>query len=169
MKYVDTMNRPRTESLFVETVRPEIAEKFPPVYTMRSSDRDGCKSAYQIYMNSVNEYDAAMKIVGDMRHWRRLCGLKWFMEGSDEKAFDGLRQWREDKAMKDQAELVTLLKEQAENGNVNAQKTLYDITVGKDKKTGVGRPKKPVDSSVADERSSKIVELHKQLRAEGKL
>lgn len=169
MKYVDTMNRPRTESLFLETCRSDIAEKFPPVYTMKGDSKKGCQSAYQIYMNSVNEYEAAMKIVGDMRHWRRLCGLKWFMEGSEEKAFDGLRQWREDKAMKDQAELMQLLKEQAENGNVNAQKTLYDITVGISKKPGAGRPKKPGDTSAQDERTDKIVALHRQLKSQGKL
>lgn len=159
MKYVDTMNRPRTESLFVETVRNDIAEKFPPVYTMRSYDRDGCKSAYQIYMNSANEYDAAMKIVGDMRHWRRLCGLKWFMEGDDEKAFDGLSQWREDKALKDQAEQIKLLKEQAESGSTTAQKILLDLSGAKK----VGRPAKARDTSADQERVSQIVDLHKRL------
>lgn len=168
MRYVDSCNRPRTESLFLETVAPDIAKRYPPVYTMRGYDRKGCQSAYQIYMNSTNEYEAAMKIVGDMRHWRKLCGLKWFMEGNERQSFDGLNQWREDKAMKDQAEAISQLKEQAENGNVNAQKTLLDISSGK-KKPGAGRPKKQEDTSVLDERSEKIVELHKRLKSEGKL
>lgn len=160
MIYVDTMNRPRTESLFLETIRGnEMAEKYPPVYTMKTFDRRGCKSAYLIYMNSINEYDAAMKIVGDMRHWRKLCGLKWFMEGSDEKSFDGLSQWRADKALKDQYEALTLLKEQAEDGSVTAQKILLEMT-SKSKSSTKGRGK---DTVIEDARMSKIVDLHKRL------
>lgn len=160
MKYYDVMNRPRTESLFVETINPEIAKRYPPVYTMRESERDGCPSAYQIFMNSDNEFDAAMKIVGCMRHWRRLCGLKWFMEGSEEKAFDGLKQWREDKAAKDELEAIKLLKEQAENGNVTAQKILFERNKSKGR---VGRPQKDRDQGRTKEREEQIVNLHKRL------
>lgn len=159
MKYVDSMNRPRTESLFVETISSQIAEKYPPVYTMREKSRHGCPSAYEIYMDSANEYEAAMKLVGSMRHWRRLCGLKWFMEGDDEKAFDGLKEWRKDKQLKDQAEQIKLLREQAEGGSVTAQKILLDASGGKK----VGRPTKKADTAAQEERAQKIVDLHKRL------
>lgn len=162
MRYIDTMGRYRTESLFHETKRASVEENYPPVYTLKSFPHRGLPSAYQIYMNATNEYDAAMQLVGDMRHWRRLCGLKWFMEGLEDKSFEGLLQWREDKKMKDEAEAIKLLKEQAENGSVTAQKTLYDISVGKGS-TGAGRPQKKKDTSVADEASAKIVALHKEI------
>ena len=84
------------------------------------------------------------------------------MEGDDEKAFDGLKQWREDKKMKDQAEQIKLLKEQAENGSVSAQKILLDATGGKK----VGRPTKKADTAAEDERHKKIVDLHKRLTKE---
>lgn len=162
-RYIDSMGRYRTESLFFETKRAEIAENYPPVYTLKPYPNNGLPSAYQIYMNAANEYDAAMQLVGDMRHWRRLCGLKWFMEGIEEKSFDGLNQWREDKRMKDEADAIKLLKEQAENGSVTAQKTLYDISAGKGT-TGAGRPKKAKDTSLVDENAAKIIALHKKLK-----
>jgi hypothetical protein len=161
MKYVDSMNRPRTESLFVEMISPQVAEKYAPVYTMREKARHGCPSAYEIYMDSANEYEAAMKLVGSMRHWRRLCGLKWFMEGDDEKAFDGVKQWREDKALKDQAEQIKLLREQAEGGSVTAQKILLEATGGKKK---VGRPTKQPDTAADKEREKRIIDLHKRIK-----
>lgn len=159
MKYMDKSNRPRTESLFLETCRYQTARKYDPVYTLRSYERKGLPSAYQIYMSSINEYEAAMKIVGCMRHWRKLCSLKWFMEGIEEQQFDGLAQWRIDKAAKDQADALHLLKENAENGNVTAQRTLLEAS--KQAKE-VGRPKKEI--SVKQEREAKVLDLLKAIK-----
>ena len=161
MKYMDKSNRPRTESLFLETCRYQTARKYDPVYTLRSYERKGLPSAYQIYMNSINEYEAAMKIVGCMRHWRKLCSLNWFMEGIEEQQFDGLAQWRIDKAAKDQAEALHLLRENAEAGNVTAQRTLLEAS--KQSKE-VGRPKKEKDTkTLKEERETKIYDLLKEI------
>lgn len=157
MIYKDKSNRPRTESLFLETCRPQTARKYEPVYSLRSYDNGGLPSAYQIYMNSINEYEAAMKLVGCMRHWRRLCSLKWFMDGIEEQQFDGLAQWRIDKAAKDQAEALYLLKANAEKGNVTAQRTLLEAS--KQSKE-VGRPKKDKEvKGVKEEKEAKILSL----------
>lgn len=162
--YIDTMGRYRTENLFLETNRDRSKNYYPPVYTLKPHSVKGLPSAYQIYMNAANEYDAAIQLVGDMRHWRKLCNLKWFMEGSYVGAWDGLAQWREDKAMKDQADSIKLLREQAEGGSVTAQKTLFEISNSKDKEQKAGRPRKTKDTSLVDENTAKIIALHKKLK-----
>lgn len=161
-RYVDSIGRYRTESLFFETKRASVQENFPPVYSLKTYPNNDLPSAYQIYMNSDSEYAAAIKLVGEMRHWRKLCNLKWFMDGIEEKSFDGLNSWREDKRLKDETEAIKLLKEQAENGNVTAQKTLYDVARGKGS-TGAGRPKKLADTTERDENAAKIIALHKEI------
>tara|TARA_B100002049_G_scaffold146858_1_gene109166 strand:- start:14481 stop:14990 length:510 start_codon:yes stop_codon:yes gene_type:complete len=163
--YYDAMNRPRTESLFLETFKNQLKGDYEPVYTMRPYDHKGCRSACQIYMNADSEYDAAMQIVNDMRHWRKLCGLRWFMKGSDDGSFDGLEQWRKDKAAKDATEAVRHLKDKAADGNVTAQKTLLDYFSGK---SGAGRPKKETENTVQQEREAKILDIHKQIKAKQK-
>lgn len=76
-----------TQALFVE-FNPDAP------YTLRTRDRerDGRKviSAYQVYMQSVDEYDAAMRLVGSLEHWRKLCSLKWFMEEVPDKGGSGV-------------------------------------------------------------------------------
>lgn len=160
-KFKDVMNRYRTESLFLEMIQSTVVDKYDPLYTLRPGSRKGLPSAYDIYMDSDSEYEAAIRIVGEMKHWRRLCKLKWFMEGSPDGLWDGLKQWRLDKAEKDQNEAIKLLKEQAQNGNVTAQKTLLDHFK---KGVGAGRPRKEKDTSKEDERLSQIVELHKEIQ-----
>lgn len=162
--YYDSMNRPRTESLFLETFRKDLKGTYEPVYTMRPFDHKGCRSAYLIYMAADTEFDAAMQIVGDMRHWRRLCGLKWFMKGSEDGLFDGLETWRKDKAEKDATEIIRLLKDKAADGNVPAQKILLD-TAKEVSKARVGRPEKQKDLSPEEERQAKIIALHKEIKA----
>jgi len=162
--YYDNSNRPRTESLFLETFRRDLKGDYEPVYTMRPFDHKGCRSAYLIYMNADTEFDAAMQIVGDMRHWRRLCGLKWFMKGSEDGLFDGLETWRKDKAEKDATEIIRQLKDKAADGNVPAQKILLD-TAKEVSKARVGRPEKQKDLTPEETREAKIVALHKEIKA----
>ena len=114
-------------------------------YTMYPDDKevDGetFKSVYKIYMNSVNEYDAAMKIVGSMDHWRKLCDCTWFVNGiyhKGQQITSGLKHWREDKAMKDEAEMLMHLRTSAQGGNVQAARYLHEYT----QKTSSGRQKK---------------------------
>ena len=127
------MNNDATQALFYEFPTGKEA-----TYTLKNDDvmyKGSLRvSAYQVYMHSVDEYDAAIKLVGSMKHWRKLCGLKWFMQGMPEHSFEGLESWREDMALRDASLAKKQLQESALGGNVNAQKILFGSTE---------KPKKP--------------------------
>lgn len=121
-------------------------------YTMQVRDKitkDGRKvlSAYQIYMDSVDEYDAAMRLVGNLEHWRKLCGLKWFREGVAGVVSIGLDQWREDMAARDASKAKAQLLKSVEEANVNASKFLYEASTKKKAKNL--KEEKPVEESSA--------------------
>jgi|SRR5690554_6761468 len=104
-------------------------------YTMYPSTRtlDGKDfiSVYEVYMSSVNEYEAAMRIVGSMDHWRKLCDIDWFYNGyivNGIRHTSGLKHWREDHAMKREAEALKALYKAKDNGNVQAAKYLHEMT-----------------------------------------
>lgn len=162
-EFLDSMNRPRTSSLFLETVKWESKKAgYEPVYTLRPYEYKGLPSAYQIYMNSANEYEAAVNLVGNTRHWNKLSALNWFLEGNENGGWDGLRQWRLDKMAKDEAEALNLLRINAEKGNVSAQKALLDAA----KKVGsVGRPKKEVLDPKAAEQQAQVLDLLTHIQA----
>lgn len=75
--------------------------------------------AHEIYMNSMNEYEAAMQLVPTWAFWQEM--LK-----KSSKIKRQVDLWREEKLMKDQARAKRLLWEQAEKGNVSAQKMLFE-------------------------------------------
>ena len=118
-------NADATQSLFYEF--PVDKDEAP--YTLKNEDIEynGKQkvSAYQVYMHSVDEYDAAIKLVGSMKHWRKLCALKWFMEGIPEHSFEGLESWRDDMRLRDESLAKRQLIEAAQAGNVAAQKLLF--------------------------------------------
>ena len=128
------MGRMRTESLFHETSRHK--DVLEPVWSI--------KQAYAIYMDQPTEYDAAIALVGSIKHWRRLCKCSWFMDGT--VRFEGLHQWREDKKAKDESALIKLLQTAAKGGDVPAANTLLRMSrdVAKKEKTtaSVNRKKK---------------------------
>ena len=66
----DVTGRYRTESLFVETIQKRTAKRYDPLYSMTDKEKGELPSAYLIYMTSVDEYDAAMKLVGSLKHVR---------------------------------------------------------------------------------------------------
>lgn len=83
----------------------------PPVYTVQE--------AHDIYMECMNEYDAALKLTPSWEYWKGM--LKASM-----KVRKVVEDWREEKMFKDQARARALLWEQAEKGNVSAQRILYE-------------------------------------------
>lgn len=104
-------------------------------YTMypepRELDNKIYPSAYQIYMDSVNEYDAAMKLVGSMDHWNKLCDCTWFMNGITQNGnliCRGLKHWREDRELKREAEALRALEVARDNGNVQAARYLHEMS-----------------------------------------
>jgi len=118
----------------------------PALYTMHEVPKDGLPSAYQIYMYSNSEYEAAMKLVGSWAHWLKLLDSNKFMNGNGE-LWTGLKTWREEKETKDKALAYTLLKSSAADGNVQAQKILFE-NGGSGKR---GRPSKAQIEQAAKE------------------
>ena len=88
-------------------------------------------SAYEIYMDSVNEYEAAMRLFGSMDHWRKLTNIDWFMNGVEiggRRITSGLKHWREDHQMKREAEALGALRVASRSGNVQASRYLHELS-----------------------------------------
>lgn len=140
-KFKASNGRRLTQGLFYEFNNPDAP------YTLRDEDFTNAKgvtyrSAAAIYRSCVDEYDAAMQIVESWAHWKMLLGLDWFVNGADLGGydFDGIKSWREEMALRDASRSKALLQEQAENGNVAAQRYLNESS---NKTNKAGRPAKP--------------------------
>ena len=151
----------RTENLFSGINKRE--DKYPSLYSLSEAERDGLPSAYLIYMNSVDESDAAMKIVGSLRHWRKLAKLKWFLNGDISISFDGLLNWRQDMVQRDITLAKKTLLESVKKGNVPAAKRLLDEYKDAIPKNKVGRPLKETQLEEVPGglfAANKIAEIH---------
>lgn len=109
-----------TEALFEETIQRSSKGKFEPKYTLKEYEVNGKPSAYQIYMHSIDETDAALKLVGSMAHWSKLCKLHWFIYGREDIGFDGLLQWRKDMLYRDRSFAKKVLLDNAKRGVATA-------------------------------------------------
>ncbi len=152
---IDSRGISRTESLFTEVVQPTSREKYPPLYSLKEGGRDGLPAAYHVYMNSVDETDAALKLVGSMSHWRKLCRLKWFNNGRPEHGFDGLESWRADMAARDASESKRVLLEECNKNNVSAARALDNLSKAANKK--VVRPRKNTDVTEEDKAIDRLL------------
>ncbi len=124
----DARGHRRTGSLFIETTQDTNRD---PVLTLKDYDNNGFRSAYRLYMESVDEYDAAMKIVGSMTHWRKLMSCSWFMTGDPDKNIAGLESWRKDLQAKDASTAKKKLLEKVEEGDrLSAQFLMTYATKG---------------------------------------
>ena len=128
------------------------------LYTLKARDvqKDGklYRSLYKIYMESVDEYEAALRFVGDMGHWRKLCSLQWFLEGAPQFSWEGLNQLRLDMASRDKSEAKKKLLEASSQGNVNAAKILYGDTpkqtTGRKPKNNIDKVDTSIENSILD-------------------
>lgn len=148
----DEQGRFLVRGIFWELSNPDRRQVYPPSYTLKVEDAHGLPSAYNLYMNSVDEYEAAIKIAGNMNNWRKLCNCAWFMEGMVEYGHDGLRQWRLDMEARDKSIAKKQLQEKALEGSVQAMTKLYNIG---EKKI---LPKKPV-SKLKQKSESNVLDL----------
>jgi hypothetical protein len=103
---------------------------------------------YQIYMECVDEYEAAMRLVGTMFHWEKLCAASWFMDGDEDKGTRGLKAWREDMRRRDESKARALLLKKAEEGDTSAARAVLQDSKDRGKKK-VGRPRKKQEESAA--------------------
>jgi len=141
-----------TRALFVEFTS---SSDFEPIYTMKSHTvvKDGKEypSAYQVYMNSVDEYDAAMKLVGSMAHWKTLTECEWFMRGGAPGIPLGLESWRDAMKQRDASAAKEALLAAQADGNVAASKYLHEQSTkikSPVKKKKDSTPSLPAESSV---------------------
>lgn len=136
--------------IFWELSTPERRITYPPLYTLKVEDAHGLPSAYKIYMSCVDEYEAAMRIAGNMKNWRQLCSADWFMNGAVEHGHEGLKRWRLDMEARDKSLAKSQLIEKAEEGNVAAMTKLYNINPKKPDGRIKDKAKKPTTSKVVD-------------------
>lgn len=141
--FKDVRGAYKTEALFCETISAQSQKTYKPMYTLKDYPHRGLPSAFEIYSRSTDEYDAAMNILGSYSHWKKLCSLKWFMEGK-EGVFRGVKHWREEMKQRDISLAKKTLMEQVEEGSVSAASALLRLAESKNSK---GRPKKEKDTS----------------------
>lgn len=151
----DSRSVRRTQTLFVDV---NVNKKYEPLYTMRDQDHKGYISAYQIFMHSVDEYDAALKLVGSLEHWEKLCDLKWFREGDDVRNFSGIEKWRLDMTKRDvMMAKKTIMKQISSSNDVSASRALLNMHK---KEEAAKQPKKTPAQTKAeqdkDEKAAKI-------------
>lgn len=125
-----------------------------PLYTINPED-DDLPSAFKVYMDSINEYEAALKLCPSWEYWKNM--LKTCV-----KIRRVVDQWREEKYLRDQAAARKLLWEAAEKGNVSAQRILYEAR--KEEKQQAARQKRVEqesmkEQSMLEERLARLTEL----------
>jgi len=156
----DNLGRYRT-NLFYEFNKTR-HEDYPPLYTMREESFQGLPSAYLIYMYSESEHEAAMKLVGSWQHWQRLLKSRPFVEGYEDGCmWSGLQAWRDEKGIRDKAIAYNQLRTSAAEGNVQAQKMIFDGTKTPSKR---GRPSKEEVKQAAREQAESIREMKDDLK-----
>ena len=145
----------KTSSLFYE--RRHLNNNLAiPLYNLSKLDHHDTLSMYNIYMSQPTEYDAAMFLLGDWKHWEVLCGTKYF------KSY--IASWREERAVKEASIAHRVLLEAAEAGNVTAAKT---ILLDARKVEKAGRPSnKSVERAAnhADDLDAFLVQSLKSVR-----
>ena len=81
-KYLDKMNRFRTQSLFYEWYIPEDKNDLDPIFTLKNQSHNGLPSMKELYLSYEDPtgYQFAIDHLGSYPHWKKLCKLKWFQE-----------------------------------------------------------------------------------------
>ena len=140
--YLESNGQFRTDSLFVERIAKRHKKNgTKPVYCLSErQEKDNCSKLYDVFINSADEYDFAIKAFGSKGHLDKLKQVKWFTEGWQGCiTFRGYNAWLDDMAERDSSIGKKVLMEKAQDGDVNAAKKLIDMN----KKTSTrGRPKK---------------------------
>lgn len=143
--YIGHDGRYRTDSLFVERITKHHGKiKLSPVYTLSErQEKDGVKSLYDIFINSVDEYDFAIKAFGSKAHLDKLKEIKWFNESwRGFRGFRGYNAWLDDMSERDISLGKQVLMQRAREGDTSAARKLIDMNKPNNTKQGAGRPKK---------------------------
>ena len=151
-----------TQGLFYEYNNPDAP------YTLRTEDhtsRKGnvYKSFARVYRESVDEYDAAMTLLGSWAHWQKLCKEEWFSTGViNGSSFSGLNDWREEKEKANESAAKRVLLDAVADGDVQAAKYLDSKVAKKEVQKGAGRPEKKVPTKVTSQVASLAEEIRKR-------
>jgi len=113
-KYLDSMGRYRTESLFLERSYGKNNPDLRPVYTLKDRDHEGLRSAKQLYvmMQDPAEYAFAKEFLGSYEHWKKLCNCPWFQPY--------LTEWRHELEVKMRSQAVMSIHEMSTGDNSTA-------------------------------------------------
>jgi len=139
----DTTGRFLTKALFLETC--DKAGSFDPVFTLKDEDDPitGLPSLRRLFLEEMDpsEFVFAEKHLGGIRHWRKLCALKWFQPF--------VEQWREDLDQKLVAHGIKAMVEMADKKD-SAAKWLAQRG-WRQTKNPVGRPTKEDQERLAQD------------------
>lgn len=133
-KFLDSMGRPLTQSLFLEIGYTEHSvytlKEFD--YTYRGQHYPSLKKLF-LECEDPTEYEFATKHLLGWQHWKRLCENKQILRHVNE--------WREELELRIRSNAVREMQALcgSENGNYSAAKYLADRGW---EKRGAGRPKK---------------------------
>ena len=118
------------KAMFFEMSNPTTRDKYPCLFTLKPREYKGLPSAYQVYIDSIDEYDAAQKLCPNMNVWEQLCEKKWFLDGADPqmKTFEGLTVWRERMKARDASKALEVLQNNAASGDTTSAKALLANT-----------------------------------------
>ena len=134
--------------LFFETGGREARKSYPPIFTLKPYDYNGLPSAYLIYMDSIDEYDAATKLVPNMKIWDELKSANWFLTDKNQWNFEGLETWREHMKQRDASRAKAALFAKIEAGDVTASKAILAETKTKSNAGRKNNKNKPQLASV---------------------
>jgi hypothetical protein len=145
-------------NLFLESSSADKRDKYPPLFTLKPYPYKGYPSAYQVYMDSVDEFDAATKIVPNMKVWDSLKEATWFKTEANQWNFEGLEVWREHMKQRDASAAKATLQAKVASGDVTAAKAILADTKTK---APVGRKNKKTTAELAS--VSRIKEFKKKV------
>ena len=145
-------------NLFLESSSADKRDKYPPLFTLKPYPYKGLPSAYQVYMESVDEFDAATKIVPNMKVWDQLKSATWFKTDANQWNFEGLDTWREHMKARDNSLAQKTLMEKVASGDVTAAKA---VIANSKTKAPVGRKNKKTTAELAS--VSRIKEFKKKV------
>lgn len=136
-----------TQGLFYEWNNPDapftLRDTGLEEYYVARSGKKYQSFAY-LFRQHIDEYDFAINVLGSWEHWKKLCGEKWFLEGTASgHSYTGLNDWREERQRKDQMLAKKVLLEKIEDGDLQAAKFLYTES-SKGETKGKGRPSKEI-------------------------
>lgn len=140
---LDITSRPRTTSLFIETLLPSQVGKYTPFFTIKANDytKDGVtyRSLKAIYFSYDHvpgvEYDFAMDVFGSWEHWVHLSTKSTLREM--------VSSWRTELEIKQKAEAIRTVLTQSRDPDKGLTAAKYILEDGtKAEKRRAGRPSK---------------------------